>query len=371
MFRGAPLTILFVLAALTGHVSSFSLHQNVPSRNSLTQLSLKSDKGCAAVPYNKKKVAVFGVGGYMGSTIFGFLQRASQIYGYGVKDGSFPRAIGASSIAGGELNKTLLRTFKLAFAGENLIRLTNMQDVDGIAERIREIDAVVLGTVYQLEQRPVTGGTYDKTPNCKTQEFYLDEKYAANPSPENDDLDFHLNLFQNSLDACKKADIKHVVVVETPATQSSKPFAQILDKAKIPFTYIRANGELVKTKIYTFEDGLQCDMNLEGFSLPEGFVEKVDYNAGDWSSSFEEETKKSKGDESNLIAREDLAAVAVQSLMTLDWTRSRCIAVSSNGSLASDSEEDDGVYKPPTILKSDKDWCINSGILAEKLTNID
>jgi shikimate 5-dehydrogenase len=36
-------------------------------------------KGCAAKPFDKKKIAVFGAGGYLGAVVFGFLQRAASL----------------------------------------------------------------------------------------------------------------------------------------------------------------------------------------------------------------------------------------------------------------------------------------------------
>ena len=48
-------------------LSSSSLHMAQPP------------KGCAAKPFEKKKIAVFGAGGYLGAVLFGFLQRASSL----------------------------------------------------------------------------------------------------------------------------------------------------------------------------------------------------------------------------------------------------------------------------------------------------
>jgi len=40
---------------------------------------LLAPKGCAAKPFEKKKIAVFGAGGYLGAVVFGFLQRAASL----------------------------------------------------------------------------------------------------------------------------------------------------------------------------------------------------------------------------------------------------------------------------------------------------
>ena len=313
-----------------------------------------------------EKVAVFGSGGTLGATIYGFLQRASSLYGTGLGGSGSPRSICATAAGSENLNRVLGRAFKLAFAGEDSIRLTDMQSVDSIKERIKGIDAVIMGTVYQLEKRPVTANTYGKTPNDKTFEFYLDDRNLVEEDVSYDEMETHLNMFQNSIDACKLADVKHIVVLETPNTFSTKPFAEIIDNAGIPFTYIRASAPLENTKLYTFEEGIQSDVKLQGFTLGVDYASKVGYSAGDWSDSFLSEVTGGK----NAVPREDLAALAVQSLMSLEWTRSRCIDISSVGKLKKEQNSSDE-YRPKKILKSDRDWCMNSGELAAKLSSID
>jgi len=107
-----------------------------------------------------------------------------------------------------------------------------------------------------------------------------------------------------------------------------------------------------------------------GFTLPDGYTSKSDYSPGDWSDSFNDEIQ---GNKNQSIPREDLAAVVVQSLMSLDWQKSRCIDVSSNGRLVKKDPtiSQDGKYVPPKILRSDKDWLIQSEILADKVRKID
>ncbi len=260
-------SILSVLAF--GNLPFISCFTSTPAfggrhESSSTLLMATGDLGSGFKPYEKKKIAVFGAGGYLSSHIYGFLQRAASIYGTGISDASSsPRAICATAVGSESLNKNLLRSFKLAFAGENVIRLTNLQDVENIKARIQGYDAIVLGTVYQLAEKPVTANTYEKTPNDKTLEFFMDDKNMIDATVSDDDLEVHLKIFQNTIDACKLASIQHVTVVETRTT-NSKPFAEILDRAAIPFTYIHASGDLENTKIYTFEEGVQSDINLQG-----------------------------------------------------------------------------------------------------------
>ena len=56
-------------------------HQNsvgITTWRSSSSLRLKVE-GCAAKPLEKKKIAVFGVGGYLGAVVFGFVQRAASL----------------------------------------------------------------------------------------------------------------------------------------------------------------------------------------------------------------------------------------------------------------------------------------------------
>ena len=321
-------------------------------------MSLKP-KGCGSKPNEKKKVVIFGTGGYMGATVFGFIQRASSIYGTGLGGMSSPRSICATPSGSDALNKVLLRTFKFAFAGEDMIRLTNMQDISAISQRLKGMNAAVLGTVYQMERKAVALNTYEKTPNDKTFEFYMEEKYAANWDVSPDEMDIHLNLFKNSVDACKDAGLEHIVVIETPNTQETKPFAKVLDESEVPFTYISVNGKLETTKSYTFEEGIQNELAIDGYTLASNYQEKDSYVSGDWSSSIESPDLRDE-----TIAREDVAALAVQSLISLEWKTSRFLSVSPSHSV------EKMTAKEKSKLKSDKDWCINSQIVAENLRKV-
>lgn len=50
---------------------------------------------------------VFGAGGNLGATLFGFLQRAGSIYGTGLGGVETPRAICATGVGAESLNKLL------------------------------------------------------------------------------------------------------------------------------------------------------------------------------------------------------------------------------------------------------------------------
>lgn len=316
-------------------------------------------KGSAAKPFAKQKVAVFGAGGYLGSNIFGYLQRASSIYGTGIGStfGS-PRCICATGMASFELNKVLSKNFKLAFAGEPNISLTNMVDVDAIAKRLKNIDAAVIGTKYLLEQRPITANTYERTPNDKTNEFYLDSLKRDVAVSVEDCIEYNEILFGNTIDACRQANVKHIVVIETPGCSQDfrrNVISKKLNSCSVPFTYIVCGQNWVNTVDHTFEKGLQNNILFK--------AKQVNKNFEDVMESIESERRSSIME----MAREDIAAVAVQALMSLDWTTSRILCAENNGSRIKIEGLKYIGTKPP---KSDKDWCMYSNYLADDLNKI-
>lgn len=352
--RSLASTCIVSLVALTG-VDAFSPPRGqsaVIARRTRTSSSLYMEpkaKGCAAIPFEKKKIAVFGAGGYLGTTVFGFLQRASSLYGTGIAGISSPRAICATASSSGTINKVLGTAFKLAFMGEDLIRLVDTSDVSHISERVKNFDAAVLGTTYQLEKRTVSLNTYEKTPNDKTFEFYLDERYGAwdNGVPD-DDSDIHTSIFRNSVRACVEAGVSHLVVMETPRTVRPMDFLNILKEEDITYTYIRTGSPLKKDINYSFEKGITNKLGV------------VRHPAGSSLTSYETQNPENEP----AIYREDLAALIVQSLMTLDWGESRVLEVSPTPGSTITS----GYGAKRSKLKFDKDWCPNSGILAEVLS---
>ncbi|KAL7432436.1 hypothetical protein ACHAXM_003108 [Skeletonema potamos] len=339
----------FVCAAAAAFLSSsdaFSLSGVGGGRRRPTSLHLNEPKGCASTPFAKKKIAVFGAGGYLGATVFGFLQRAGSLYGTGISGQSSPRAIAATSSSAEALNKVLGSAFKLAYAGEDLIRLVDTSDVDHITERVKSFDAAVLGTVYQLEKRTVTLNTYEKSPNDRTYDFYLDEKYGAweNDVPS-DDSDYHVQIFKNAIQALVEAgSINHLVVVETPRTNDPMVFINILDEAGIPYTYVRIKGKLIKDISFTFDKGVKDSLAVSKFQP--GFIYPIE------AGVYENERP---------VYREDVAALVVQSLMSLDWNESRILEVAS-------SPNPLNISVPSKKQRSDKDWCTNSALLEKSLS---
>ena len=76
--------LIATASALSGVVSFTAPHGHATTAG-VVRLSSSSlhmaqpPKGCAAKPFEKKKIAVFGAGGYLGAVSFGFLQRASAL----------------------------------------------------------------------------------------------------------------------------------------------------------------------------------------------------------------------------------------------------------------------------------------------------
>ena len=229
-------------------------------------------------------------------------------------------------------------------------------DVSHIQERLKGFDLAILGTTYQLERRSVTLNTYEKSPNDKTFEFYLDERYGAweNDIPSNDSS-IHTTVFRNSILASKQSGIKHVVVVETPRTVKPMDFVSILEEVGIAYTYIRTNSPLKKDITYTFEKGSSNKLMVTRLPL------------GSTLSSVDDTQQSENG---QVVRREDLAALVVQSFMTLNWGESRILEVKpSTGSSISSGFEADG-SKRNKGQRYDKEWCPNSKLLAEALSSL-
>ena len=338
-----------VLCLLVGACQSLSVQRNAASK---WTMSTPAPRGSARKPFDKQKVAILGAGGYLGGCIFGFLQRCSTLYGTGIGG---VRNIGATAVCADNLNRILGKNFILAFAGEDVQRLTDMTDVRSITQRLKGYSAVVVGTDYYLEQRPVTGNTYETSPNSKTFEFYLDsprrgideDGMVVNP-------DYQSLLFENAVKACQESDtVKHLVVIETPSTTPERAAlcAKLLDESKLSFTYVRVCGSLENSQDYTFSKGTQGNLEIESFTFAPDYTAQNGHVEGSWIKDL---TDTSNG---GVVYREDVAALAVQCLQSLDWSNSRCLLVSSGGKLQ--TREFKG--------RLDKEWCVNSEILVEKL----
>ncbi len=299
-------------------------------------------KGSAAKPYEKKKVAVFGAGGYLGACIFGYLQRAGSLYGTGIAGIGAPRSITATSIGSSTLNSVLGKNFILAQADESFVKLTDMTSADSIRSKVRGFDIAILATRYTLETRPVTGGSYERTPNDKTMEFYMDRPRSSTVKGV-DSPDYCIDMLTRSLEACRAEGIKRIVVIETDsqfdgALSRVEQYINIVEQCGVPFLYVQPVGILENVPDYTYAKGVQGDLE----------VEVIDRNNVGTTISG-----------NNILYREDLAAFCVQSVLSLDWSQSKVVRVRCNGALDPLRSNN----KP-----TNQQWCVNSNLLESLLS---
>ena len=301
------------------------------------------NQGSAAKPYEKKKVAVFGTGGYLAACTYGFLQRAGSLYGTGIAGIGAPRAIVATAAGSAGLNSVLSKNFVLAQADESFVRPTDMTSAEAIASKLSGFDAAIIGTRYCFKTIPVTAGTYGKSPNDKTKEFFMDQPRGLT-SNLMDDPEYSYGVFYNALQACANSQkLKHLIVVETDAEFDTEyvgdKYINMLEEAQIPYTYIRPVGRLDNIDNFTFKKGIQSELRITRANSVEELLPVTD----------------------GVVSREYLAAVAVQSLMTLGWEENRVIQVEQS---PYELEEDTGKVDPG------KEWCVNSGIVMNSLAEI-
>lgn len=331
------LLVAVVLAASTNGCLGFSVTMSASSG--------PVNQGSAAKPYEKKKIAVFGTGGYLGACTYGFLQRAGSLYGTGIAGIGAPRAIVATAAGSANLNSVLSKNFVLAQADESFVRPTDMTSAESIQSKINGFDAAIVATRYCFKTVPVTAGTFGKTPNDKTKEFFMDQPRSIVPNLM-DDPEYANEIFYNTLVACSNSNtLRHLVVVETDAEFDDgyvgDKYIQLLEESQVPYTYIRPLGRLDNIENFTFKIGIQSDLKL--------------YRA----NSVEELWPV----EGNTIYREHLAAVCVQSLMTMGWDENRVIQVEQ-------SPDELDLEDASSKVAPDKEWCVNSGIILNSLAEI-
>jgi hypothetical protein len=308
--------------------------------NDVNAFSLQQPKGSAATPFQKKKIAVVGGGGYLGGLVFGFLQRACSLYGTGM--GSV-RCIGATSDTAVRMNRLLGKNFCLAVADEMNIKLTDLQSVDALQQSLEGFEAVIWGTEVSFLQRSVTAGTYDKSPNQKAMELY----WGAQGNAVGDEMETtQESIFENLLQASRQAGVKHMVVVQDVSSDNWLPR---LENCGVPFTFIRPAGKLLAVQDYTYRKGIQGSLSVSSA----------------YSAMPNDDTSTASSLESSPspVCTEDVAALCVQCLQSLDWTKSRCINVSCNGALNVESLD-------PVTKRPDEEWCVRSSVLEGALTGI-
>ena len=326
-----------VILIICGSFRSFSV---IPSASALAF----SSKGTAASPLQKKKVAVLGSGGYMGAVTFGFLQRAASLYGTGIGN---CRCLGATSDTALRLNRILSKHFCLAVADESYIKLTDLySSVDMVAQRLDGWNALVLGNDLSFSRRPVTANTFEKTPNDKTWELYWGNRYGGTADlPVETEKEIRQTILQTTLAGARQAGVQHIVAVDSEDGDASRVLKSLLDSSKIPYTLIKCrNQNMTPTKDYTYRKGVQGALSLSLIQDEECATEEATLTPSS-------------------IAEEDIAALCVQCLQSLDWSQSRSILVSAGGDQVDASQSRTG-------KRPDQEWCVNSVVLEERLATI-
>ena len=134
-----------------------------------------------------------------------------------------------------------------------------------------------------------------------------------------------------------------MVVVETDSTfEAPTPgcsrYLQLLEASGLSYVYVQPVGAMENVKDYTYIKGLQDDLQIQEMSP---------------------DTAASGASSTRTIFREDVAAVCVQSIMSLDWGINKILRVESTGDLPS---TEDSSKKPVQ-----QEWCVNSDIIAGTL----
>ena len=292
--------------------------------------------GSAARPLDKKKVVVLGAGGSMGALAFGFVQRACSLYGTGLGD---YRAMGACSDTAARLNSYLSKHFCLAFANEANVKLTDLTSVDAIKARLSGCDALILGSDMAVQSRKVTSGTYEKTPNDKCNEIYW--KAPVTLLRQDDDSQVVDNILSNVMEAAKSAKIKHIVFVDESGEGTS--YLDLLEQTGVPFTSIQPAGELVSFPSYTYQNGIQGDLAVTSAANPSSDSSPSSFSSYD-----------------GRCYEEDVAALCVQCLLSLNWNKSRTLSVSTSGP----------AIRSKNSKRPDQEWCVNSYLLEQALTGV-
>ena len=236
--------------------SLYSLLLLLPLARSL--LLPSSPLGTALKPINKKTVAVIGAGGTLGSTIFGFLQRSSSLFPYGVSatKGS-PRAITATAVGSKNVLSCLSSRFVLAYSPESNFALTDFSDGEAIQARLENFDYAVISTRYKKQQARVVPGSYE--PPNKTG-LVLEPLMEADSAGDVQPLSLTMKAEEIERDdgsvfrlaavaADRSVRTKHVVVIgEAGSVEDAKESVAFLQKeTSTPFTFIFPGNEQLTT----------------------------------------------------------------------------------------------------------------------------
>ena len=283
-----------------------------------------------------KKVAVVGTAGYSGALAFGFLQRASSQYGTGM---DAVASLGATMESGAHLNRVLTKSFASFINDDDEALLyTNLFSVQDIAKSLQGCHAIVMGTDMGVAVREVTPGTFT-TSNGVTCEVYWPAPRPLDAVPQNHP-ELRLLIINNILQAALAARVQHICLVD-----DAKDYGVLkaVHATGIPYTCLGPTAvQMVDHANYGYRLGVL--ERLEVVSLQQN--EQVPI--------------------SKYLYREDLVALAVQSLLSLDWKQSRCLAVTSLGRAENTwmAQRSDNTANNAAV---NKEWCHNAYLLKEAL----
>ena len=233
----------------------------------------------AATPIKKQRVAVCGAGGKAGSMVFGALQRAAQTWDAGLAP---PRALVGAARGSRALNSCLGSSFVLAFAGEDLVKLTDFRDEAKIGAALAGCGTVVVPSKMR-PQGAVTGT-----------EWSWDV-----------DMGGDADVFSRVVAAASEAGV-HVVAVAPPGAAAD--VEKTLDEAGAAFTLLVV-GDLALTRNWNLNKGIQ---------------QVVRVGAGN--------------DAAGELQCEDLASVVTQVVVCLDPTASRVASLAGSSEGYDDQE---------------------------------
>jgi hypothetical protein len=176
---------------------------------------------------------------------------------------------------------------------------------------------------------------------CYSWDVYWDEPKGAFveslPAPE----DAKDRILSNFVQAATLAGVKHIICV---VTEDCTKTTELVASSGIPYTIIYSPVGVVDTPDYTYQKGVQGDLVITHFE-----------------SEVDENSRVGVP-----VCREDLSAVCVQCLQTLNWNESRRISIASRGPIDKSLLLPDGRSKK----RVDQQWCVNSFVLEDKLANI-
>ena len=317
-----------IITLLVSHVAGYVSPLNEPPRPPRKHHGLRD-----------KKVAVLGTAGYSGALAFGFLQRVASQYGTGIGEVA---SIGATMESSTHLNRVLTKSFQNFINDDDrAILSTNLFSVDAITESLRGCHAIVMGTDIGIAVREVTPGTF-KTSNGVTCEVYWPAPSNLDAIPENYS-ELRLMIIKNILDAARMVGIEHICLVDDAKDYS---VLQDIHATGIPYTCLGPTAiEMVAHPNYNHKLGVL--ERLEAVGLQEN-----------------EEVPCSR-----YLHREDMVMLAIQSLMSMDWTKSRCLAVTglgyAEGTWKTQQQRPDDNAENGAVF--DTEWCHNAYLLKEAL----